>query len=227
MPPKKVKLALKQPETVDEWLAAKVKYPGSYSVSPDGLLIVPPSKSGDSERQIKLNPRVNASNEHIHAMFAARKEQVKEAEDNFTEARRSLQRTILAFNQGLASAGDVVLANQQVKEAESFLIEKAVSPRFVESIVPKPEIREILLENRYLDSRMAGEVYNLRRATFPWTFMYEPRQELIQETAAPVATNVVEEPSKEIKEEIQTAASQAKVGAIIAARKKKLKLPGA
>ncbi len=226
MPPKKRTLALNQPQTVDEWLQAKVEFPGSYTISPEGLLIAPPSKSGDTERQIILTPRIPATKAHIEAEFVARTQQIKEAEEQFTEARRNLHRVIIAFKNGVSSAGEVVQANQQVKEAESFLSEKAVGPRYVRHIKPSPEIRDILLENRYADTKMSGSVYMLERASFPWNFMYEPRQEFIKEAVSPVAAA----PPQAVKaeEEPKVAdASQAKVGAIIAARKKKLKLPQA
>jgi hypothetical protein len=211
----------KQPKTVEEWLEAKVKYPQSYPISPEGLLISPPSKSGDTEQQIPLNPRRMADKAYIQEQFAKRGEEIKEAEEQFTASKRNLYTVVEAYEKGLASAGDVVLANQQVKDAEAFVIEKATAPRFVDTVAPVPEVRQILMENQYLTNKMADPVYILRRATFPWTNFYKiPEPE-------PIASPPPEEQpqQKSPKPELTEEQKKARTGAIIAARKRKIMLP--
>jgi hypothetical protein len=221
MPPKKVKLMKTQPKTVEEWLEAKVKYPQSYPISPEGLLISPPSKSGDTELQIPLHPRRMADNAYIQEQFVNRQAEIKEAEEQFTASRRNLYTVVEAYEKGLASAGDVVLANQQVKDAEAFVIEKATAPRFVDNVVPIPEVRQVLMENQYMTNKMADPVYNLRRSTFPWTHFYKlPEPE-------PVAAPAPEEQPQQqsLKPELTEEQKKARTGAIIAARKRKIMLP--
>lgn len=221
MPPKKIKLMKVQPKTVDEWLEAKVKYPSSYPISPEGLLISPPSKSGDTEQQIPLNPRRLAEPMYIKEQFEKRKEEVKQAEEQFTEARRNLYSVVEAFEKGLASAGDVVLANQQVKDAEAFVIEKATSPRFAYSMKHSPEVRQILMGNRYATNKIPDPVYILERATFPWTNFYKVYEPEVARPSEEPSLSAEPSVPKELTEEQK----KAKTGAIIAARKRRVLPP--
>ena len=216
---KKTKIATKQPKNVDEWLDAKVKFPSSYGVSPEGMLIAPPSKPGDIEKIFVLEPRLPASKNHISDQFEKRLEDIKTAEEQFTEARRSLQRTVEAYRQGLTTAAEVVIANQQTKEAEAFLIERATSPRSIVIAEPTPEIRSILLENQYLNNKFADPVYCLKRNSFPWTYFYTNiAEEDVKTEAVPIAPPTQEASNKDV------AASNAKRGAIIAAKTAKRKI---
>jgi hypothetical protein len=220
---KKSKFATRQPKTIDEWLEAKVKFPNSYGVSPEGMLIAPPSKPGDIEKTFVLEPRLPAPNDHIIAEFEKRSAEIKTAEEQFTEARRTLQRTIEAYRQGLVTAAEVVIANQQVKEAEAFLIEKAVSPRSIIVVEPTPEIRQVLLDDQYAVNKFADPVYCLKRGTFPWTNFYS-----IPTFEAPVKEEVQEqEQVKAVLEQDAAAAAKAnsaRRGAIIAAKTAKRKI---
>jgi len=216
---KKRQIASKQPKTIDEWLDAKVKYPATYNVTPEGMLISPPSKSGESEIIIPLESRVFATAKLINEEFEKRAEQIKEAEEQFTEARRNLQRITEAYRQGAVSASDVVIANQQVKEAETFLVDKAVSPRSIVTVEPSPVVRDILLDNRYLVNKMADPVYIVKRATFPWTYFYANQQDLIEE----VEVEEVEEQEQESSNTNRSAEERARIAAIIRARAAKKK----
>lgn len=212
---KKTKIATKQPKTIEEWLLAKVKFPYSYGVNPEGMLIAPPSKPGDIEKVFVLEPRLPASKDYIIGEFEKRSVEIKDAEEQFTEARRSLQRTVLAYRQGLTSAAEVVIANQQVKEAEAFIIEKAVSPRSIVDVEPTPEIRQILLDNIYAVNKFADPVYCLKRGTFPWTNFYSDPSQEVEDKPIPVQ----ETPKID---SIKT--NNAKLGAIIAAKTAKRKI---
>jgi len=219
---KKSKFATRQPKTIDDWLAAKVKFPNSYGVSPEGMLIAPPSKPGDIEKTFVLEPRLPAPKDHIIAEFEKRSAEIKTAEEQFTEARRTLQRTIEAYRQGLVTAAEVVIANQQVKEAEAFLIEKAVSPRSIIVVEPTPEIRQVLLDDQYAVNKFADPVYCLKRGTFPWTNFYS-----IPTFEAPVKEEAKEqEEDKALTEAAEAAAkaNAARRGAIIAAKTAKRKI---
>ena len=221
---KKRQIASKQPKTIDEWLDAKVKYPATYNVTPEGMLISPPSKSGESEIIIPLESRVFATAKLINGEFEKRAEQIKEAEEQFTEARRNLQRITEAYRQGAISASDVVIANQQVKEAEVFLVDKAVSPRSIVTVEPSPVVRDILLENRYLVNKMADPVYIVKRATFPWTYFYANQQDLIEEEEE---VEEEEESSNKSSNTNRSAEERARIAAIIRARaaKKRVVFP--
>jgi hypothetical protein len=226
---KKSKIVARQPKTIDEWLSAKVKFPNSYGVSPEGMLIAPPSKPGDIEKTFVLEPRLPAPTDHIIGEFEKRSAEIKTAEEQFTEARRTLQRTIVAYRQGLVTAAEVVIANQQVKEAEAFVIEKAVSPRSIVVVEPTPEIRQVLLDDQYAVNKFADPVYCLKRGTFPWTNFYS-----IPNFEAPVKDEVQEqEQVKAVLEQdaavAEAAAAAAKAdnarrGAIIAAKTAKRKI---
>ena len=226
---KRIKIANKQPKNVDEWLDAKVKFPSSYGVSPEGMLIAPPSKPGDIEKIFVLEPRLPASKNHISGEFEKRLQDIKTAEEQFTEARRSLQRTVEAYRQGLTTAADVVIANQQTKEAEAFLIERATSPRSIVIAEPTPEIRSILLENQYLNNKFAEPVYCLKRNSFPWTYFYSnmAEEDDVPVNVGPVSKEGVTNPVSNVGTETaakEVAASNAKRGAIIAAKTAKRKI---
>jgi hypothetical protein len=232
---KEQKKVFTQPKTVEEWLNAKVLSPSLFKVSPEGMLISPPIESGDIERIIPLESRIPATVKHIEEQFAKRTEEVKLAEENFTEARRSLQRITDAFRKGMASTGDVVIANQQVKEAEAFLLQKAIVNRSINELFPSPEVRDLFLDNRYVTDKIKDMVYKLNRENFPWTYYYENRAEfdndLIDQKQAQVQVQeqVQEQDQVQVQEQVQEQdqeqTQKAKVGAIIAAKKKKLVLP--
>jgi hypothetical protein len=185
------------------------------------MLISPPSKSGESEIIIPLESRVHATAKLITDEFEKRAEQIKEAEEQFTEARRNLQRTTEAYRQGAVTASDVVIANQQVKEAEMFLVDKAVNPRTLVTVDPSPTVRDILLENRYLVNKMADPVYILKRATFPWTYFYARQEDLVEEVEEE------EESSNTNTNTNRSAEERARIAAIIRARtaKKRVVFP--
>jgi hypothetical protein len=226
---KKSKFATRQPKTIDDWLAAKVKFPNSYGVSPEGMLIAPPSKPGDIEKTFVLEPRLPAPKDHIIAEFEKRSAEIKTAEEQFTEARRTLQRTIEAYRQGLVTAAEVVISNQQVKEAEAFVIEKAVSPRSIIVVEPTPEIRQVLLEDQYAVNKFADPVYCLKRGTFPWTNFYSiPTFEapVKEEDQGQDQVEALLEQDKSLAEAAAAAAKadNARRGAIIAAKTAKRKI---
>ena len=214
-----------QPVTVNEWLDAKLKYPAIYTVSPNGVLVSPPSKPGESETLIMLEPRVVAPKEYISNEFLKRSEEIKIAEEQFTESRRALHRAVQAYRQGLTTAAEVVIANQQTKEMESYLIEKTVAPRSIITLAdPTPEVRDVILDNPYLKNKMADPVYVVKRNTFPWTNFYSlPISEVVPPTVA-VVPAVPSEPVADAKTEEQLALEkQQRTGAIIGTRKKKIK----
>ena len=218
---KKSKYVAKQPKTIQEWLAAKIKFPFSYGVTPEGMLVAPPSKPGDIEKVFVLEPRVFAPKEHIASEFEKRSEEIRVAEEQFTEARRNLQRVVQAYRQGLTTTAEVVIANQQTKEAEAFLIEKAVAPRSIETITPTPEIRDILLNNQYIKNKFPDPVYCLKRGAFPWTKFYiNPKDIVVAE--APTEPEPAPEPKTEPEPEPEISA--AKRGAIIAAKTAKRRI---
>ena len=222
---RKKQIAPKQPKSVGEWLQAKVKYPGTYKVTPEGMLISPPSKSGDSEIIIPLEPRVFATAKHISNEFEKRSLEIKEAEEQFTEARRNLQRITDAYRQGSTSASDVVIANQQVKEAETFLVEKAINPRTTVTIDPSPTVRDILLENRYLVNKVADPVYIIKRATFPWTYFYAKPEDLIEVEEVENTNTETETNTNTNRNREKSAEERARIAAIIRARKKRVVFP--
>jgi len=221
----------KQPSTVKEWLEAKVRFPKTYLVSPDGRLISPPSNPGEQEKLIVIEPRIPAPIEFIEGKFKERSDAIKTAEEQFTEARRSLQRTIEAFRKGMMSASDVVIANQQVKEAETVLMEQAVQPRSIYALGdPTPEVRQIRFENPYLKNKVSDPVYVLQRTTFPWTYFYGSREELQGAEEGKEVSEGKEDGESESKEgeseskEEDEAKNAARVAAIIRAKTAKRKL---
>jgi len=225
-----------QPKNVEEWLNAKILSPSLFKVTPEGMLISPPIESGDIERIIPLESRIPATVKHIEEQFAKRTEEVKVAEENFTEARRSLQRIVDAFRRGMASTGDVVIANQQVKEAEAFLVQKATMNRKVDYVNPQPQVRELFLDNRYIEDMMKDPVFKIYRGNFPWTYYYEFKGEFDNDLIEPVQektqqNDLEEEMPQQTQEPVQELTQQqiqsqkAKIGAIISAKKKKLILP--
>lgn len=224
---KRSKITAKQPTTISEWLDAKVKFPHSYGVSPEGMLIAPPSKPGEIEKIFVLEPRLPASKNHIIGQFEKRLEDIKTAQEQFTEARRSLQRTVEAYRQGLTTAAEVVIANQQVKEAEAFLIEGTVSPRSIVIAEPNPEVRQILLENQYNVNKFSEPVYCLKRNTFPWTYFYsdanmDTLEEKEEENEAydPLAAIAASQAAVKEAEIAAKKANNGRRGAIIAAKRK-------
>jgi len=223
---KKSKYTTKQPKTVQEWLEAKVKFPFSYGVTPEGMLVAPPSKPGDIEKVFVLEPRVFAPKEHVASEFEKRSNAIRDAEQQFTEARRNLQRVVQAYRQGLTTTAEVVIANQQTKEAEAFLIEEAVAPRSIVTVEPTPEIREILLNNQYIRNKFPDPVYSLKRGTFPWTNFYINPKDIVLAPTVPSAPSMPSEPSVPSEPEAPTEPeiSAAKLGAIIAAKTAKRKI---
>jgi len=128
-----LKKIAKQPTTIEEWIKAKGLYPSYFTVTPEGDLISPPTRDSEQQKIIVVPRMTPKSSEQIQTFFKERKEALKEPAEQYAAAKRALQQMMIAYKAapGAVSDNDILVANQQVHDAECILTGLTSMPRAV------------------------------------------------------------------------------------------------
>jgi hypothetical protein len=221
---KKTVVLPKQPETVEEWAKARAKYPNLFTFTKDGDLVSAPVQPTDTEKIIIAPRIVYTKPEQLKEFFQTRIESLKEPEETFAAAKRNLQQMMMVYkaNPGAVSEYDIVLANQQVHDAECILNSLAKGSR---SFITERGITGGQLTHNWYDrSVIPNEVCIAQYTTFPPEAFYTEAAD--EPAAAPSPLPTAAEVANIITEAVTslTAAppkppmSDARRAAIIAAR---------
>jgi hypothetical protein len=124
----------RQPETIEDWVAAKVKYPSQFGYTSGGDLYVPSLLPNQSSKIITLPKFVPGSTDYMTEFFETKRAETKEPAEQFSAARRNLEAMVQAYRAGQLSVQDVLAANKQVADAEALLNDKLKMPRSLTTI---------------------------------------------------------------------------------------------
>jgi hypothetical protein len=126
-----LKKIAKQPTTIEEWVKAKGLYPSYFTFTPEGDLISPPTRDSEQQKIIVIPRMTPKSADQIQTFFKTRKEALKEPAEQYAAAKRSLQQMMIAYKAapGAISENDILIANQQVHDAECILNGLTSMPR--------------------------------------------------------------------------------------------------
>jgi hypothetical protein len=217
----------KQPETVQEWAIARAKYPTLFRFTTDGDLVSAPVLPSDQERIIIAPKIISTSVAQQKEFFQKRLDSLKEPEETFAEAKRNLQKMMMIYtaNPGAITEYDIILANQQVHDAECILGSLAKGPRYF--LTQTGVVEGQLTHDWYDRSVIPDPVCIGQYTTFPIDAFYtEAPEEPITTVSAPLPTAAeIENITKEAEASLQRAATPSKPAvpdarraAIIAAR---------
>jgi hypothetical protein len=230
---KKTIVLPKQPETVEEWAKARAKYPNLFTFTKDGDLVSAPVMPTDQEKIIVAPRIINSKPEQQREFFQRRLESLKEPEETFAAAKRNLQQMMMVYtaNPGAVSEYDIVLANQQVHDAECILNSLAKGPR--NFTTERGIVGGQLTHNWYDRSVIPSEVCITEYTTFPPAAFYTTApDETTASATSPLPTaaevsNIVEEAVTSLTTAPKPQISDARRAAIIAARIKARSTRGA
>jgi hypothetical protein len=153
-------------DSIDDWAQARVKNPAKFGFTPQGDLV------GADQSVLEMNPKVAASPEVIQQRLEEKKAKIAEAEANYTVAQRNLQQVIAQYRAQLASAGDVVSANQAVHVADCALALVAKYPRYIQR-GGSYMFRDLHLNDFYNVRKFPDPVLEIEYTSFPtgifWT----------------------------------------------------------
>jgi hypothetical protein len=130
----KLKGISRQPESIDEWVSAKRKYPSEFGYTASGELYSPALLPNQSSKIITLPTFVPGSTEYMTDYFETKRAEIKEPAEQFSAARRNLEAMVAAYRAGHVSVQDVLAANKQVADAEALLNDKLKMPRTIVNI---------------------------------------------------------------------------------------------
>lgn len=128
-----LKKVAKQPTTIQEWVKAKGLYPSYFQVTPEGDLISPPTRDSEQQKIIVVPRMTPKSSDQIQTFFKERRESLKEPAEQYAAAKRALQQMMIVYkaSPGAVSENDILVANQQVHDAECILSGLTSIPRLV------------------------------------------------------------------------------------------------
>jgi len=173
----------KQPTTFDEWLEAKERYPPlPFKVTKQGDLLVLPIHEGDRDRVIGIQPALPATIEHTQDYFKRKRDALKAPEEEYTVAKRALQKIMNEYKKGAVSASDVLDANRRTQDAECRLNNLAKLPRFINNISGTLIERDLTLQH-YDDRAVAETVLQAIYTPVPWEAFWMTAKEVEREEA--------------------------------------------
>ncbi len=128
-----LKKVAKQPTTIEVWIDAKKLYPSYFTVTADGDLVSPPTRDSEQQKIIIVPRMTRKSDEQIQTYVKERKEALKEPSEQYAAAKRALQQMMIVYkaSPGAVSENDILVANQQVHDAECILNGLINMPRVV------------------------------------------------------------------------------------------------
>jgi hypothetical protein len=123
---KVLKYVKKQPQNLEEWTKAR-KYSrlqDLFGYTEDGDIEIGKVKEGDQKKIIVLPKYKEATSEHIMQIKKEKDEKIKNAEEEFTQAKRNLQNVMkeyLASEKSDVDVSEVLRANEEVLNLEAAL----------------------------------------------------------------------------------------------------------
>ena len=114
---------------------------------------------------LTLTPQIRSP--AIEKFFVEKVESLKELEEDFATKKRELQKAIQQYRNQEISVDDIVVLNENVKEAEQKLNAKAKLPRRIIKVYNLIE-REIYLDKPYEVRKLADPVRQVVYNTFPY-----------------------------------------------------------
>ena len=196
-PPLPLKKVAKQPMTIDEWIKAKALYPSYFTVSPEGDLISPPTRDSEQQKIIVVPRMTPKSDEQSQTFFKERREALKEPSEQYAAAKRALQQMMIAYKAapGAVSDNDILVANQQVHDAECILNGLINMPRSLDQINDEEDAKYFLKDltlKRSDKDRIIDPVLRYTRTEYPLeAFWIEaPAPPLEQAQPAPAAADL-------------------------------------
>jgi hypothetical protein len=142
----------KQPETIEDWAAAKGKYPNQFGYTSSGDLYSPALLPNQSSKIIQVPKFVPGSTDYTTEFFQTKRAETTEPAEQFSAARRNLEAMVEAYRADQVSVQDVLAANKQVADAEALLNEKLKMPRTL-TVIPS--------DNTYLGTvRLSDLTFN-------------------------------------------------------------------
>lgn len=184
-----LKKIAKQPTTIEEWVKAKGLYPSYFTFTPEGDLMSPPTRDSEQQKIIVVPRMTPKSSEQIRDFFKERKEALKEPAEQYAAAKRALQQMIIAYKAapGAISDNDILIANQQVHDAECILNGIAIMPREVIDLNVSPDTKYLVKDltlKRHETDRIHESILQLVRTEYPleafWTEAPAPALEEAQ-----------------------------------------------
>jgi hypothetical protein len=194
-----LKKIAKQPTTIEEWVKAKGLYPSYFQVTPEGDLISPPTRDSEQQKIIVVPRMTPKSAEQTQDFFKERREALKEPAEQYAAAKRALQQMMIVYkaSPGTVSDNDILIANQQVHDAECILNGLRNMPRSL--IVLNEEgdpdtiytLKDLTLKRHETD-RIWDPILQLKTTEYPLeAFWIEaPIPQLEQAQPAPAAADL-------------------------------------
>ena len=217
-------LAKNPPTTPEDWAEYKLSYVKEFGVNEAGDLTVP-NGTGGVDRVIVLPNRNPATREEIKTYYNTRAEQLKEPEEEFAKAKRTLHDVMAGYHAGTHTKRDVIDANHAVHKADCILNTIAKGNRIVNT--EYDEQQNLLNFDWYNRKKFAGPISIAEYSIFPWSIFWKdgPERTPEQLQTQPVPTQA--DLNRQEGGKLSTHAPQkspsdaARIGAIIHARKER------
>jgi hypothetical protein len=217
--PKKLKGISSQPNTVEEWVKARKRYPDLFTYTPEGDLRCAPVRPGDKEKIITLQRYSRATTQQIMDVFDEKETRLIGAQEAYAAAKKKLQDVYAQYKADPENVPeyDVLLANQELHDAECVLNSIAKGERMIVVYETTDGVPQKALNfNHYDDRKFAMNVTQTTYSLFPEeAFWTETR---IDRNVGEAGVASVGEGDREVAEEKQTATKTAVQRAIIAAK---------
>lgn len=221
-----LKKVAKQPTTIEEWIKAKGYYPSYFTMTPEGDLISPPTRDSEQQKIIVIPRMTPKSDEQIQTFFKERKEALKEPSEQYASAKRALQQMMIAYKAapGAVSDNDILIANQQVHDAECILNGLINMPRTLDQINGDANasylLKELTLKRSDTD-RVHEPILRLNRTEYPVeAFWIEAALPILEQAQVAPAIAEVEAQQLQANEEVPKGPSKPLSAAAIASIRK-------
>lgn len=214
--------------TPDKWVEVKQKFPEYFGVTDTGDLTVPNQGGTAVDKVIHLPTRIPTTKEEIRTYFKIRAEQIKEPEERFALAKRTLQSVLAGYRAGTHTKRDVLDANHEVHKAECELHSVARGGRYV-----KEEYNEIIRNELNFDwydrKKIPDSVFTCEITTFPWSAFWKDGPEggpaIQAPQPVPTQADLTRQEGGDISynqpNQPKSPSDAARIGAIIHARKQR------
>ena len=209
-----------QPRTIEEFYLARGIDPIHFKINSSGDLVAPPVKDGDIEKIFTLPTYRSLTTQEIQHKDAKRREKIAKAENTVQEAQTILRDTLTKFRNGEVYASDVVIANQDVSEAEKALQSLAWPAKQI-SMIGSIDINQIILDAPYETRKVYTDVYQFKHYPFVLQRAYVSKRELEEEVIAEATTDAVVDTAAATETTTQpmTAADRGRLGGILKIRR--------
>lgn len=201
------KLKIKQqPATIEEWAKARQMYPSLFGYTQDGDLQIGPVKTTDQMKVLSLPVYVRSSKEYVDNLLIERSEEIRTPEEEYTIAKRALQKAIQEYNlseKTEADISEILNANQEVHDKECILNSKIKMPRHIRY---EEKIKESMLTLNLHDKKNVADIvlkveYNFLPIQYFWmpkSQEKEEEEEKEQEQEEPIQQTGEEKPKRKL-----------------------------